>query len=284
MRKRKATVRARGLGAELKELRLRAALSTRAVGERLGWSASTVSRIETGNRGVTSEEVAAMTVVYQATQEERDTLVDLAKEADQPGWWETGDPSLPKQLTALIGFEAQATAITDASISFVPGLLQTQDYARATMAASHVPTQATEARVATRMGRQVVLTRPKPPAYTAFFDEAVLRRPLGGHAVMAEQLCHLVRASQRPNITLQVIPFEQDGGGHVALSGSFMLLEFVKARTIVHLEHRRSSLFLDDPRDTEVFLGDIARLRANALNPEESANLLVEAARSYEEQ
>ncbi|GAA3740144.1 helix-turn-helix domain-containing protein [Salinactinospora qingdaonensis] len=279
---RKATVRARGLGAELKELRTRTGLTTTVVGKRLGWSASTVSRIETGQRGVTSEEVAAMLVVYRATPEERERLVGLAREVDKPGWWETGDSGLPKQLTSLISFESQATRITAMSLAYVPGLLQTEQYAHAVMLASGVSASAAQTRVVTRMGRQGVLTRSDPVEFHAFIDEAVLRRPLGGAAVMAEQVRHLLAMGKRSNITIQVLPFS--AGGHLGLDGSFVILEYGKAPTIVHLENKTSSLFLDDHEDTALYLADAATLENVALKASESARFLASIADTYEEQ
>lgn len=276
----RATVRARGLGAELRDLRAAAGLSTRALAERLGWSASTISRIETGIRSISSEDVAALLVLYKVTGAERDRLVNLAKEADQPGWWETGSSALPPQLPALISFEAQATQITDLSMTLAPGLLQTPNYIRAVMNCTGVPSQDVETLVATRMGRQAILTRPEPPELIAIVDEAALRRPLGGPTVMAEQLRHIVEASRRPNITVQVLPFEL--GGHTGVDGPYMLLDFASARSIVHLEHKRSCLFVDAPNEVAVFQQATDTLREAALDPVRSAKYLATVAAEYE--
>lgn len=276
---RKATVRARGLGVELKEMRIRAGLTTTLVGERLGWSASTVSRIETGKRGVTSEEVSAMMVVYQATSEERQRLIDLAREAHRPGWWESGEPSLPSQLSSLISFESQASAITDVAMILVPGLLQSGDYARAVMAKTGVEESIADARVAARIGRQERLHRDPAPLFEAFIDEAALRRSLGGPAVMLEQMNQLLRLSRQANISVRALPFAMEG--HIGISGSFTFLEFERAPTLVHLEHRRSSLFLDAPSDVDAFRTDVDTLTQNALSPAESADLVSEIAQSY---
>lgn len=280
MSKRPATVRARGLGAELRELRNATGLSTREVAERVGWSASTVNRIENGNRAVTSEDVAALLVIYGVTGQERDRLLELAREASQPGWWETGSPALPTQLSALIRFETEASRIVDVGLVLVPGLLQTPEYARAVMVSSKVPEPEIDPRVATRMGRQVVLTRPEPPEFVAIIDEAALRRPIGGHAVMAEQLQHLLKVADRPHVTLQIVPFSCDG--HVSLHGSFVLLEFAKAAAVVHHEHKRSSIFLDEPEDVQPY-AEVARiLQEEALNSDESADFVAAIAAEYE--
>jgi transcriptional regulator with XRE-family HTH domain len=279
MPKRPATVRARGLGAELRELREAKKLTTREVAKDLGWSASTVSRTENGMRNISSEDVAALLVLYGVTGKERDRLLTMARESDQPGWWETQHPGLPSQLTALIGFESQATQIVDVQLVLVPGLLQTPEYTRSVMTRTGVQRNELENLVATRLGRQVVLSRPNPPRYHAIIDEAVLRRPIGGRAVMNEQLRHLVRMTERPNVTLQVVPFEE--GAHEGLAGSFVMLGFATARTIIHLEHKRSSLFLDEPENVSPFVSGVDTLRDVAMSPPDSAEFIASIATDY---
>jgi transcriptional regulator with XRE-family HTH domain len=280
MPKRPATVRARGLGAELRELRNNAGLSTREVAQQLGWSASTLNRIENGRRNVTSEDVSALLVLYEITGKERDRLLELAREADQPGWWERASSALPSQLTALIGFESEATRIIDVSLALVPGLLQIPEYTRALLAGSGVPKSEIETLVVARLGRQAILSKPSPPEYVAILDEAVLRRPVGGRQVMAAQLRHIITASQRLNVTVQVIPF--DHGEHAGLNGSHLLLEFSKARTLVHLEHRRSGIFVDEPDDVDPFIKITEILQETALDCTRSAEFLASIAIGYE--
>lgn len=280
MAKRTATVRARGLGAELKELRGTTKLSTRAVAERVGWSASTVNRIENGSRTVTSEDVSALLVVYGVTGAERERLLGLAKEASRPGWWETGSPSLPSQLAALIRFEAEATRIVNFELVLIPGLLQTPGYARAIMECGQVPEGEVETRVVTRMGRQVVLSRAKPPKLLVIIDEAALHRPIGGRTVMAEQLRHVVSIAERPNVTVQVMPFSY--GGHTALNGPFALLEFTKARPAVHLEHKGSMVMLDEPQHVEPYEHMVKCLQHESLDSNESSDLITRMAAEYE--
>jgi transcriptional regulator with XRE-family HTH domain len=280
MPKRPATVRARGLGAELRELRHNTGLSTRAVAARLDWSPSMLNRIENGQRTITTEDVSALLVLYEITGAERDRLLGLARDSTQPGWWETRAPGLPSQLTALIGFESQATHITDVQLALIPGLLQTPEYTRALMQGGGVPALEAETRVATRLGRQAVLSRPHPPEYLAIIDEASLRRPVGDEAVMAEQLRHVVRVAKRQNTTVQVIPYQQ--GAHPGLNGAYVILKFAKARTIVHLEHKRSSLFLDEPDDVKPFVAGVDTLREVALDPAQSAAFLDTVAAEYD--
>ncbi|GAA0315435.1 helix-turn-helix domain-containing protein [Actinoallomurus spadix] len=280
MPRRPATVRARGLGAELRELREKSNLTTREVARMLGWSASTVSRTETGHRNISSEDVSALLAVYGVAGRERDHLLALAREANQPGWWETRHPGLPAQLTALIGFESQATRITDVALIVFPGLLQTADYARAVMEAAGISAVHAETRVATRLGRQAALSRPNPPQYLAILDEAVLRRPIGGRNTMAAQLRHVLNVAERPNVEVRVLPF--DRGAHAGLAGSFVVLAFPKAPTIVHLEHKRSSLLLDEPGDVTAFTEAADLIRNVAFDPIRSAEFIAKVAAEYE--
>jgi transcriptional regulator with XRE-family HTH domain len=280
MPKRPATVRARGLGAELRELRKKTGLSTRTVAQQLGWSASTLNRIENGERAITSEDVSALLVLYEITGQERDRLLELAREADQPGWWERASSGLPPQVTALIGFESEAIRITDVGLALVPGLLQIPEYTRALLTGVGVPKLEIETRVVARLGRQAILSKPHPPEFLAILDEAVLRRPVDGRDVMAAQLRHIITASQRPNVAVHVIPF--DHGEHAGLNGSYLLLEFSKARPIVHLEHRKSTIFVDEPDDVDPF-HEIARaLQQAALDCAQSTTFIASIATDYE--
>jgi transcriptional regulator with XRE-family HTH domain len=280
MPRRKTTVRTRGLGAELRDLRANTGLSTRAVAQQLGWSASTLNRMETGQRAITAEDVSALLVVYGITGPDRDRLLDAARDSDREVWWESTRTGLPEQLTALVGFESQTTRITDMSLVLIPGLLQTPEYTRAVMHAGGEPPMEAETRVAMRLGRQAVLSRPNPPEFLAIMDEAVLRRPVGGRVMMAEQLRHVIKVAERPNVSIQVIPYQH--GAHTGLDGSFVVLEFAKAQTIVHLEHKRSGLFLDEPEIVAPFVSAVDTLRDTALDPRRSAEFVASVAAEYE--
>jgi transcriptional regulator with XRE-family HTH domain len=276
-------VRARGLAAELKELRDKSGLSTREAAARVGVSSATINRIENAHKAVDLTEVSALLVAYGVTGNERVRILDLAREAEQRGrWLDSGSEyqGVPKQLTALMSFEAEATAITEMNLLLIPGMLQTQDYTRATLACFEVPQRESEQRVIVRSGRQVVVTKPRAPMYTAFIDEAALRRAMGGPRVMAEQLRHIVRMTRRPNVDARVIPFER--GGHWGIN-PFVLLEFPRANPIVHLEHVRSSALLDDPEDVVPYQTAKAKLAAVALGPAESEDLLLRVSAEYDE-
>jgi transcriptional regulator with XRE-family HTH domain len=280
MPKRPATSRARRLGAELRELRNRSGLSTRAVAQQLGWSASTLNRIENGGRNITTEDVSALLALYKVTGKDRDRLLELAREADHPGWWETTNSKLPTQLTALIGFEAEASRITYVDLLLVPGLLQIPEYIRALMTGFGVPKPISETLIATRLGRQAILSKPNPPEYLAIIDEAVLRRPIGGPQVMAAQMQHIITVSKRSNVTVQVIPFERCA--HAGLDGSYVLLEFARAQPLVHLEHKRSGIFVDDPGDVDIFIETTKNLRETALNFPQSIEFIESIMHEYE--
>lgn len=269
------TAKARVLGAELRELRKQAGLTVRGLEERLSMSRSTISRIERGDKVPGAEDIGALLAIFNVTGDRRSELIAAAKEADQPNWTEIGGPGIPRQLSALLEFEREATRISDLSLVRVPGLLQTADYARAVFRAGGVPSEQIEMLVAIRMGRREVLTRADPAAYLALIDEAVLRRPVGGNAVMADQLRSIVKMVDSDNVTVLVVPFEI--GAHIGQDGSHLLLEFAKADPIVHLEHRRSGQFLDELKDTAEFVDLTANLSAQALDADRSAEVI----RSY---
>lgn len=271
--------RARALAAELRDLRRQAKLSTRDAAERIGISSASLNRNELGTRMPSPEEVSGLLVIYGVTGVTRERVLALARAANPSGWWETGKYALPKQLPTLITFESEATRITQFQPLVVPGLLQTHAYMRAVMEAFGAPDADADTRVAARAGRQTVLTRKHPPRYFAIMDEAALRRPFGGHKVMAEQIRRIIEFAEQPNIAVQVIPFERGGYPNF---GSYVLLQFAKAPDIVHLEHKQASGFLDDPEDTAPFQPLTDTLKAAALAPAETSDFLAAMALDYD--
>ncbi len=234
------TVRIRGVGTELRELRKVSRLTLRDVAEQLGWQASKVSRVETGKQGLTVEDMASLLVVYGVTGEERRRLLGLAERSKEPGWWEVGG-GLSKESRTLIQLESDATRIVNFEPLLVPGLLQTADYTRALMKAGGLTDADAEARLAARLGRQAILSRDAPPELLVIVDETVLRRAVGSPRVMARQLRHLIEAAERPTITVQVLPF--DVGAHTGLDGSFIVLDFAEHKPVVHHEHKITASF-----------------------------------------
>lgn len=271
--------KARGLGAELADLREQAGLTMAEVAERLGWSKPTMSRIENGLRDSSPEEIASLLVVYKITGARNDRMVHMAKTIDQSGWWEIMPEGVSRHLTALRAFEAEATRLTDVSMILVPGLLQTPEYTRAVMETGGG--DQIDDRVAIRTGRQAVLRRRDPPEFHAIIDESVLRRPLGGPEIMAAQLRKLVREAARPHITIQVLR----GPGHQALNGTYFTLEFPRpAQPFVLLEAYMCSSFLDDTDVVQAYLTNTATLAETALDPMQSQELMAHLAQRYESQ
>lgn len=271
--------KARGLGAELADLRRQADMSLREVGEHLDWSASTLCRIENGMRDSTPEEIAALLVIYKVTGAKNDRMVNMARTLDQSGWCEVSPAGLSVQLAALCAFEKEATKIGGLAMIAIPGLLQTANYTRALMAGAEVPPDSIEKRVSTRLERQAILSRRQPPVLHMILDEAVLHRAIGGPAVMAEQLRHLVEMSARPNISVQVLR----QAVHPGVDGRYVTLEFRRpAQPFVHLENLRASLFVDEPSDVQVYLDITANLAGKALDPSRSREFLAHLTRRYE--
>lgn len=269
--------KARGLGAELADLREQAGMTMREVAERLDWSAPTLCRIENGKRDSTPEEIAALLVVYKITGARNDRMVHMAKTIDQSGWWEIMPEGLSRHLTALRAFEAEATRLTDVSMIVVPGLLQTPEYTRTVMETGGVGQ--IDDRVAIRTGRQAVLGRRKPPELHAIIDETVLRRPLGGPEVMAAQLRRLVWEAARPHVTIQVLR----SPAHRALNGTYYTLEFPRpAQPFVLLENYLCSSFLDDADVVQAYLANTVTLAETALDPMRSQEFLAHLAQRYE--
>nr|WP_052674974.1 Scr1 family TA system antitoxin-like transcriptional regulator [Amycolatopsis orientalis] len=242
------------------------------VADKLDWSQSTLSRLETGVRAASTEEVSALLAVYQITGEQREVLIELARDADRPSWLETRDAEVPCQVETLAQYELEATKIVESSTALLPVLLQTPSYARAALSAADVSTAALKARMDLRQDRQKVLDRKNPPRLVAFLDEGTLRRHVGGERIMANQLRYLLALAQRPTVELRVFPF--DVGGHPGMCGGYALLEFADGRPLVRLEHRGAGVFLHQPEDVEPYERATVRSTAVALDPGRSVSLI----------
>lgn len=242
------------------------------VADKLVWSQSTISRLETGMRAASTEEVSALLAVYQIVGEQREALIELARDADRPSWLETRDAEVPWQVKTLAQYELEATKIVESSTASLPVLLQTPSYARAALSGADVSAAALEARMDLRQDRQKVLDRKNPPRLVAFLDEGVLRRQIGGERIMANQLRYLLALAQRPTVELRVFPF--DVGGHPGMCGGYALLEFPDGRPVVRLEHLRSGVFLHQPADVEPYVRATVRSTAVALDPARSVHLI----------
>jgi len=220
-RRNSPTIRRRRLGAELRRHREAAGLTIERVATRLRCSASKISRIETGQTGASPRDVKDMLSLYNVSEAELEDLMEVAHQTRQRGWWQPYGSVL---VGAYIGFEAAAHSIRAYEAQCVPGLLQTDDYARTIISASSITDKELNNRVRVRMARQTLLSQDEPIDLWVILDEAALLRPVGGPEVMRTQLDHLATEAERPNVTLQVLPLEV--GAHAGMDGSFVILRF----------------------------------------------------------
>ncbi|MBA0128305.1 helix-turn-helix domain-containing protein [Haloechinothrix sp. YIM 98757] len=276
------TVRSRQVSGELRRLRKKAGLTSGEVGARLGVSQSKISRIETGAVGLRVEEIAAMLGLYHVPVTEREEILDLAREAANPGWVQARGPRLPDQWQALIEFERTATALWNYEPLWVPGLLQTSDYARAIIdgtAAQERTESELDTKVAARLGRQGILSRALPPELHVLLYEPALRVPVGGAAVMAGQLRYLLEVARRPRVNVRVVPVRV--GPHPGLEGPFMIMGFDAEATLVYLENRVQSIFLEEEPHIASYRLAWDGIAARALPPNLSAELITRLAAEW---
>jgi transcriptional regulator with XRE-family HTH domain len=265
------------LGAHLRQLREARGISREDAGWRIRSSESKISRMELGRVSFKERDIADLLTLYGVSaQDERDRLLSLARNANTPGWWHRYGDVLPNWFQSYLGLEAAAGVIRTYEIQFVPGLLQTAEYARAVILLGHrdASTDEINRRVSLRMDRQRILTRRDPPHLWVVMDEAVLRRPVGGPAVMRGQLTALVEASKLPNIRLQVIPFHT--GGHAASGGAFSILRFrdQDLPDVVYVEQLTSAIYLDKRDDVDHYVAAMETLAAEADPPQRTAATL----------
>ncbi|SFB14221.1 Helix-turn-helix domain-containing protein [Amycolatopsis marina] len=273
MGERETTVRSRELGEGLRGVLERAGLTGVDIAHRLGWSQSDVSRMLNGKRGVRETDVAAFLGACSVRGREYDRLLALCREANRPGWWQQYGSRLPKQLRTYIDHEDKAVTIGDYAATLVPGSLQTGDYARAVMGGIvNVPADEVEERVAARLARSAIFSRPVPVVFAFYLHEFVLRLPIGGAAVMSDQLHHLLRMSVRPRISLRVVPASL--GVHAALAGSFTYMEFAAIKPVVYLESETSTLFLEEQAEVAAYQRILSALAETALDEEQSRELI----------
>jgi len=266
------------LGSHLRRLREDAGVSRTDAGWAIRSSESKISRLELGRVGFKVRDVEDLLSLYGVTEaRERDRLLQLAREANDPGWWHRYGDVTPDWFDAYLGLEAAAELIRTYEIQFVPGLLQTADYARAVARLTPGNERAedeVEKVVALRTRRQRALDREPPLKLWAIIEESVLHRPIGGPEVLRDQLDALREAVNRPNITLQIIPL--DSTGHAAAGGAFSLLRFPQRDLpdIVYLEHLTSALYLDKRDDVETYTHALDYLSTTSPPPDQTATLL----------
>jgi transcriptional regulator with XRE-family HTH domain len=280
-RRQPPTVRLRRLAAELRGLRTTAGLTRDEVSEQTGINPATLYRIETAKVRPQRRTLMAMLDKYGITDEDkRSELIALSRQAAQLGWLQAYESELPELYTTYISFEAEARSVRNYESLFIPGLLQTENYARAVIrGVLPLATDAdVQARVEARMQRQDSLRTADPLRLWAILDEAVLHRLTGGPAVMAEQLDALTGAADQPHVTIQVIPFAT--GAHAGMPGSFVVMDFPDPAdpALVYIDSMAGDLFLEREADVRRYATTFEHLRATALDPTSSIKLIQEHA------
>jgi transcriptional regulator with XRE-family HTH domain len=258
--------RARALGAELRQARVRKKLTLKQVGDELGRHHSDISRWETGKRLPSENDTSAVLAIYGVTGDDRARLLQLARDAADSNWVA---PGVNKQLAALIEDERTARKIVMVTPLLIPGLLQTEDYARSIMHGAGTSAGLADQRVLVRLGRQAVLARRKPPEFLGIIGEHALRFPPCSNEIMAEQLHHLLEISERPHITILVLPIDIRAYTP-AIEGSFVLFEFASGDPVVQQEHYRSTTTLTEVRDVRDYRTAVDEIAKVAMDPERS--------------
>jgi transcriptional regulator with XRE-family HTH domain len=264
------------LAAELRRLRAQAELSREQVAAQTGVNEGTLYRLETARARPQRRTLLALLDLYGVSEAVRSDLLELSKSADGQGWLRPYQSELPEEYAAYISFEAEARSLRSYESLYIPGLLQTEDYARAAL--TGIPPLASQAgvaqRVQARMERQELLTADPPLELWAILDEAAVRRMVGGPGVMRGQLLHLREAVDRPNITLQVIPF--DVGAHPGMPGAYVYMEFGDAADpeLVYMDTLAGGLFLEAEADLRRYSQTFNHLRAIALSQAQTTDLI----------
>ncbi|MFC1414407.1 helix-turn-helix domain-containing protein [Streptacidiphilus sp. N1-12] len=265
------------LGSQLRRLREAKGISREDAGYTIRASESKISRMELGRVSFKERDVTDLLSLYGVDDEtERAALVNLVREANQAGWWHSFGDAMPNWFQTYVGLEEAAALIRTYQVQFIPGLLQTEEYARAIMLLNrpNLDSGEVDRRINVRTRRQKLLAEGDGPRLWAVVDEAALRRPVGGPAVMKLQIQRLIDAAEMSNVVVQVMPFRF--GGHAAESGAFTILRFPEQDLpdVVYLEQLTSALYLDKRDDVDQYIQVMERLSVDSLTPESSVELL----------
>jgi transcriptional regulator with XRE-family HTH domain len=275
------TLRRRRLARELLRLRDNAGLTIEAASAAVGISSSHLSRVERAQVGVRLPVIKLLLTTYDADAATAAYLTGIAKEASIRGWWHTYVGSIPERYATYIGFEAEASQIWNFEAAAVPGLLQTENYARAMFqgGTSRLSDEEIARRVEVRMQRQQILGQADPPKLWFILDEAVLCRQVGGAKTLADQLKHIADVATLPHVDIQVVPFSV--GAHPGTPGSFIVLRFPDPTDppVVYIETMAGDLYPEGQHDIDGIMLAFDRLRAMALAPDASAELIRKAAK-----
>jgi transcriptional regulator with XRE-family HTH domain len=271
------TVRRRRLAAELRQLREKAQLTCEEAAERLECSASKISRMETGRVSVTPRDVRDLLEIYAAPPEMQESLVQLARESRQKGWWQAYGSSVQPHFGTYLDMESAASEIRIYAVSRIPGLLQTADYTRSVVEAdlTHRPLARPDRSIAMLAERQRQASAGGPSIW-AVLDEAAVRRLVGGQEVMRAQLEYLLEIGTMPGTSIQVIPFS--GGAHPAMGRPFTIFAFQEPvdPDVVHVTGLTSALWVEDVSDVHMYNQCFNHLCATALSFEDSAALIMQ--------
>ncbi len=283
-----STVPRRQLGRYLRDLRNQSRLTVRAAAAQLEWSEAKIWRIETGQTSLRSFDVETMCKVYGAPPDLTEGLMGLAKETKARGWWHAYGDAIPEGFDVYIGLEEAASHFSWYESELVPGLLQTEDYARTVIRAGNpgVNDAETERLVSVRIARQALLTRvTNPPVLQAVLNEAILHRPIGGEKVMVRQLEFLVQAGALPTVSLRVMPFNA-GLHHGVMSGPFVILRFPLNSNgqdteppTVYVDGSIGALYLDKPREVDHYDTAFTNIWLSSLDEKASQELISQVAR-----
>jgi transcriptional regulator with XRE-family HTH domain len=283
-----STVPRRQLGRYLRDLRGQARFTVRAAAQALEWSEAKLWRIETGQTSLRSHDVEAMCRVYGATPELTEALMGLAKETKARGWWHSYGDVIPEGFDLYIGLEEAATRLSWYESELVPGLLQTEDYARTLIRADNpgVDDEEIERRVHVRIARQALLTRSTaPPSLQVVLNEAIIRRPVGGRNVLAAQLDRLIEVGDLRHVSLRVMPFA--AGLHAGvMSGPFVVLYFPlngdgreSEPPTVYMDGFTGALYLDKPHEIQRYTVAFDEIWGSSLDEPASRDLITSTSR-----
>lgn len=267
------------LGARLRRLREAAEISRAEAGFAIRGSESKISRLELGRVSFKVRDVTDLLTMYGVTDpEKRQAFLEMVARSNEPGWWHRYTDLVADWFQDYLGLEESASRIQEWEQQLVPGLLQTEDYARAITSHgwSALPSQSVQRQVAVRMRRQELLDRPNPPKLWAVIDESVLHRPIGGRQVLLAQIERLLELTKRPHITVQVLPYQFSG---YAAEGSFTTLRFAEPDLpdVVYIEHLSGALYLDKRSDSELYGRVFDRLTVDAHTPDHTRQVLTKA-------
>lgn len=278
-------VRRKLLGRQLRELRDRAKVSQEAAAKYAGLKAPSISRMENGKQAILPRTVRLLCQCYGVGAPEMDMLIRQAEESNDRAWYSMYSDTVPQWVESFLGLEAEATEVWAYESELVPGLLQIPDYVRAVRTAWLAESEPDDAQLQRsaelRSARQRRLDAAHPPRLHAVLNEAVVLRPVGGPAIMAAQLQHLLAMSEREHITVQVLPFAV--GAHVGMNGAFTMLRFPEELEMnaVLLEHDHGATSAERPADLDRYSRMFERLANTALSPDQTRERLATLVDEY---